>query len=185
MIEEIPGPDPKTVLQRIHAAGALPSGSKKQRAALHAIWVSLTDAQRRKMVEDDSDFSADGMGDDDDDDDEDDGKGASSSCTKGGGKQGASKAKAALPPPAQRTCPRGHSLTPVNSKPDDYRKLQGNEGNCDLCDKDYKCDAHTLAHAHVACRQQRPPSHLPMLKHILTLALALQVHCRWLSLQCM
>ena len=55
----------------------------------------------------------------------------------GGGKRGAKRVQAPLPPPAQRQCARGHALTPVNAKPADYAKLEGGEGNCDLCDVDF------------------------------------------------
>lgn len=136
VLEEVPGPNRKKVLKQIDAAEALPSCSKQQRAALHAIWISMTDEQRRKMVEDES-YSGGDSDDDSSDDSEEEASqragGASASVAKGGAKQ-----KGALPPPGQRTCPRGHSLTPVNSKPDDYKKLQGGSGNCDLCDKDFK-----------------------------------------------
>jgi len=51
------------------------------------------------------------------------------------------KKQARCPPPAKRSCPRGHGLSAVNSKPADYRKLEGNVGNCDLCDVDFKYTA--------------------------------------------
>ena len=92
VLEEVPGPNRKKVLKQIDAAEALPSCSKQQRAALHAIWISMTDEQRGKMVEDESYSGGDS---DDDSDDSDDSEeeasqragGASASVAKGGAKQ--------------------------------------------------------------------------------------------------
>ena len=112
-------------LRRLEKAAALEVGSDAQRTALQAIWMSLTDAQRKEMVECSSS------------EEEDD-----NSIDENADAQGVSALEAAaprqLPPPARRSCPRGHVLTALNSKPADYAKLARKEGNCDVCDSDFR-----------------------------------------------
>jgi hypothetical protein len=127
-IREVVGADTapdKKVLKLLKKAESMPADTKEQRDTIRACWLALTPAQRRAMVED--------SGDEDDE----------SESESGGDEVPAAKAPKAkktppIPPPAQRTCKKGHALAAVNAKPADYRKLSGNEGNCDLCGKDYK-----------------------------------------------
>ncbi|KAL1498779.1 hypothetical protein AB1Y20_014086 [Prymnesium parvum] len=99
-------------LKALDEAAELKDGSPAQRAALKAIWRSLTAAQKAQMVESS---------------DEEDAPPA----------RGGRKSQSA-PPPAKRDCPKGHSLTAVNTKPADYATLDGNVFNCDVCDADGK-----------------------------------------------
>ena len=110
-----------------------PPGSREQRAALKEVWLALTPAQRRQMVASDSE------GDDEDDEEEAAAAAVAPPPSRGGaaGRKKPAAPTAALPPPAQRTCARGHALTPGNAKPADYKKLDGDEGNCDVCGKDF------------------------------------------------
>lgn len=128
--------DSGPLIPQLDKAERLPAGSAEQRAALHAIWLGLTDAQRREMVaSDDEDESED---DDDDDDSEEDVRAQPPTPRAASGPAG----KGAAPPPAAaRTCPKGHALTAVVSKPHDYRRLAGGEGNCDVCDADFRYSA--------------------------------------------
>ena len=91
----------------LDAAERLKPGSKKQREALHAIWVQLTPAQRRQMVASDSDD------DDDDDDSDDDSGGAGGGGSSGGGGGGARSKPTQGPPAAKRACAKGHGLDAV------------------------------------------------------------------------
>lgn len=70
-----------------------------------ALWRSLTPAQKAQMVESSDEEEA---------------------VPARGKAKGAQGGAAQPPPPAQRTCPKGHGLTAVNSKPADYAKLEGN-----------------------------------------------------------
>jgi hypothetical protein len=110
----------------------MPQNSKGQREALMAIWRKLTPGQREQIVADD-----DG---DDDSSDEDEPQGHIR-----GGRGAAAKHEpkpppgaGAMPRPAQRQCTKGHELTPGNTKPADYKKLQGNWAACDVCKEDYQ-----------------------------------------------
>ena len=112
------------LVRRLDKAEKMRSGSKEQKAALLAIWKEMSDAQRREMVASDSEDS-------DSSDDVPPAKASSSS-------KPAAPKQAPMPPPAQRGCKRGHTLTAVNQKPADYKKLDGNTGNCDICDADFR-----------------------------------------------
>ena len=99
--------------RELEEAAQLKEGSAEQRAALRRIWRGLTDGQRADMVaSSDSDDEpprattgkASGGG------------GKAGGGKAGGGKQGVSNGGKA-PPPAARSCPKGHDLTPVASKP--------------------------------------------------------------------
>ena len=118
-------------LKALEEAAELKDGSAAQRTALKAIWRSLTDAQKAQMVESS------------DEEEEQPARGK-----KGGGGGQAKGGGGGQPPAAaKRECPKGHPLTPVNSKPADYAKLDGNEFNCDVCDRDgkYTCGAYHCA----------------------------------------
>ena len=120
------------MLKRIQKAEKHPAASKEYKERLMAVFKSMTTAQRREMVADSSGSS------DEDGDDEDDRQPVSragASCNASAGRK-AQKADP-MPPAAQRSCTRGHNLTAVNAKPDDYRKLDGGEGNCDVCGADF------------------------------------------------
>lgn len=136
----------KKILKLLKKAESMPADSKEQRDAIRKAWVSLTPAQRREMVED----SGSEAEEEEDDESEEEAAPAKRPAGRAGGAQSATvasqqsggkkqaAASASLPPPAQRQCNRGHSLTAIISKPHDYRKLDGNTGNCDLCNADYK-----------------------------------------------
>ena len=135
--------DDKEQLKRLREAERLPSGSASQREAIIVVWRSMSKQQRRTLVEDsdDEDFHDD---DDDDDDDYDfEPETRAPKASHGGGGGGSSrqmqpKKAAPLPPRTQRVCPRGHSLTPVNGQPADYRKLGEGVGTCDVCGADFE-----------------------------------------------
>lgn len=122
--------------RQLDEAAQLKDGSKKQRAALHAIFVQLTPSQRRQMVA----LSGSDCSDEDSDSESEVEEPPPPKASGGGkaGKAGGSKAAPSCPPPAKRACPRGHALTASSSKPDDYKKLDGGVGNCDVCDGDFK-----------------------------------------------
>ena len=109
----------KKKLRRLSKAAALEAGSAEQVAALRAIWLSLTDAQRKEMVECTS-------SEDESEEEASAAEEASSAVPE------AAPGSSPLPPPA-RCCPRGHELTAVNSKPSDYAKMSGKIANCDVC----------------------------------------------------
>jgi len=116
----------------------------RQRKALHAIWKQMTLAQRKEMVAD-SDGSSYNSEDNSSDEDSDELPTAHTGSTRGGGSQSHSSVGnksgtkvMACPGPAKRGCPRGHTLTAVNAKPNDYKKLDGNTGVCDICRADFK-----------------------------------------------
>ena len=135
-------PRDKPLERKLDMAEAMKANSKAQRAALKEVWLALSHAQRKQMVASDGE-------DDSDDDSESEAEAeaaagaaaaavAAAPAPRGGGKKAKQQQKQApLPPTAQRSCPRGHELTAVNCKPADYKRLDGNEGNCDLCDVDF------------------------------------------------
>lgn len=126
------------LVRQLDLAEAMTAGSKQQKAALLDIWRGLTDAQREEMVASDENSS---------DDEQEEGRGGararpSAAAAHHGRADGDGGKRAAIPPPpAQRACPKGHALTAGCSKPADYRRLEGNEGNCDVCDADFKYSA--------------------------------------------
>lgn len=141
----------------LRKAEALPAGSKEQRAAIRKAWVALTPAQRRQIVEDSGSEEEDEEEEQEEESDDDNdaeieqaappcpaaAAAAAARGVRGGGGGGDPREQkratgAPTPPPAQRSCARGHALTAINSKPRDYAKLTGNVGNCDLCGVDYK-----------------------------------------------
>ena len=124
----------KAQLKKLRAAEGLPSGSAQQRAAIKEVWLSLTKQQRRQMVEDSDGEDSDGEDSDGESEEIMAPQGRGGSGGSGGAKQ---KKAPAMPPAAQRACPRGHTLTPVNSQPHDYRKLGAGVGSCDLCSVDF------------------------------------------------
>ena len=136
VVEADNAPD-KRLLKLLRKAEQMPADTKQQRDAIRACWLALSPSQRREMVE--------GSGDESESESSDVAEVVATASVKA---PKASKKATPLPPPPQRACPKGHSLTAVNAKPSDYRKLSGNEGNCDLCGKDfrytsggYHCDA--------------------------------------------
>jgi len=150
-------PRDKPLERKLDMAEGMKANSKAQRAALKEVWLALSHAQRKQMV------ASDGEDDSDDSESEADAAAAAAAtataAARGGGKKAKQQQKQApLPPAAQRPCPRGHSLTAVNCKPADYKRLDGNEGNCDLCDVDflytqggYHCDTCRNWDSCVAC----------------------------------
>ena len=131
-VAESEQPPDKKLLKLLNKAEGMPVDTKQQRDAIRACWVALTPAQRRVMVADSGGESSS--------EEEDESSSEEERPAKPTAKGKAPKAKAAapMPAPAQRGCAKGHSLTPVNAKPHDYRKKDGNEGNCDLCGRDFK-----------------------------------------------
>jgi len=124
-------PDSATaLLEKLDAAEAMAADSQQQKALLHEIWLSLSSEQREAFVE--SDDVSDESGDNSD---AAGGKRVQPQSERGGKVDGRSQT---LPPPAKRPCSKAHALTAVSSKPADYKRLEGNEGNCDICDADYK-----------------------------------------------
>ena len=150
-------PRDKPLERKLDMAAAMKTNSNAQRAALKEVWLALSHAQRKQMV----------ASDDEDDSDDSESEAAeaaaaaaaaASAAPRGGGKKAKQQKQAPLPPAAQRSCPRGHCLTAVNCKPADYKRLDGNEGNCDLCDVDfyytqggYHCDSCRNWDCCVAC----------------------------------
>jgi hypothetical protein len=123
--------------------------SSERRAALRAVWTGLAEAQRLSMFASSSSSSSwveeggaaggvdggggcggGGAG-------RGGGKGPAAECTpSAGGSSGASTQTNRMPPPAQRSCERGHVLAPMVTKPRDYRHLDGFGFFCDACGKD-------------------------------------------------
>lgn len=137
-LREVIDDDDKKLLKLLKKAEQAPTDTKQQRDAIRAVWMALSPAQRREMVEDSEE---DGSESEDDEDHEVKGqpnKSNKQAPALPAGSGGVGVKKLFMPPPPQRSCVRGHSLTPVNSKPNDYRKLEGNTGNCDICSKDFK-----------------------------------------------
>lgn len=132
-VVEADTPPDKKLLKLLKKAERLPADTKEQRDAIRACWLALSPAQRRHMVEDS------GAEDEDEDDESSDEEAVAESAAKA--KSAGAKKVTPMPSLAQRACPKGHALTPVNAKPHDYRKLGGNEGNCDLCGSDFKYSA--------------------------------------------
>lgn len=140
--------------RKLDKAEFLPSGGKEQKAVLLDIWKAMGPALRQQMVASDSD------------DDSEDSADSEEAPRPPAGKAAKGKPppkQAPMPPPAQRACKRGHTLTAINSKPADYKKLDGNVGNCDLCDLDYKytvggyhCDTCRNWDVCVACGSSGP-----------------------------
>ncbi len=136
--------DDKQQLKRLRQAEALPAGSTEQRDAIRAVWLGLTKQQRRRVVDDSED--EDFIDEDESDDEAEEHVEPPSKGQRGGGDGGAPSSKRApvprkaapLPAAAQRTCARGHSLTPINGQPADYRKLGAGVGNCDVCGVDFE-----------------------------------------------
>ena len=127
---EAENPPDKKLLKQLKKAEQLPADSKQQRDAIRACWLALSPAQRRAMVED--------SGAESESESESESIEAELAAEPPAKAPKAAKKAASMPPPAQRPCKSGHNLTAVNAKPLDYRKLSGNEGNCDLCGKDFK-----------------------------------------------
>ena len=169
-LREVIDEDDKKLLKLLKKAEQAPVDTKQLRDAIRAVWVALTPAQRREMVEDSEGSESEGSESESEEEaprSKSGAKGAASRSGGGNGSGGGKKAAAAatMPPPPQRNCMRGHSLTAGNTKPHDYRKLDGNTGNCDLCGKDFKytsggyhCDTCRNWDCCVACGSSAVPN---------------------------